>query len=98
MICGQPRVHTVKVAITDDEDNIFGPVRIFYERNSYPVNAKLNGIYRPFKNAAKESTIEPPLKLSPPVRLFQEALMIIASVPDVRGAEKTAYALVPFRV
>lgn len=48
------------------------------------------GVYRPFKKAAKESTVETPLRLSPPVRLFQEALMIIASVPDVRGAEKTA--------
>ena len=57
-----------------------------------------NGVYIPFRNAAKASTIETPLRLSPPVRLFQEALIIIASVPDVRGAEKTAYALVPFSV
>ena len=26
MICGQPRVHAVKMAITDDKDNILGPV------------------------------------------------------------------------
>jgi len=31
-----------------------------------------------------------PLKFSPPVRLFQEALMTIASIPDVLGAEKMA--------
>ena len=54
--------------------------------------------YIPFRNAAKASTIETPLRLSPPVKLFQEALIIIASVPDVRGAKKTAYALVPFRI
>ena len=54
--------------------------------------------YVPFRNAAKASTIETPLRLSPPVRLFQEAPMIIAAAPDVRGAEKSAYALVPFEV
>jgi hypothetical protein len=37
MIRGQPRVHAVKVAITNDKDNILGPVRIFYERNPYQV-------------------------------------------------------------
>ena len=64
----------------------------------HPKNTRdRNGIYIPFNDAARASTTETPLKLSPPVRLFQEALMIIASVPDVRGAEKTAYALVPFR-
>lgn len=40
MVCGQPRVHTVKVAITNDKDNIFGPVRILYKRNPYQVYAK----------------------------------------------------------
>jgi hypothetical protein len=48
------------------------------------------GVYERFKNAAKESTIETPLRFSPPVILFQEALMTIASIPDVLGAEKTA--------
>jgi hypothetical protein len=41
-------------------------------------------------NAAKERTVETPLKLYPPVRLFHEALITIASVPDVLGAEKIA--------
>jgi hypothetical protein len=40
MICGQPRVHAVKVTITNDKDNILGPVRIFYKRNPYQVYAK----------------------------------------------------------
>jgi hypothetical protein len=40
MVCGQPRVHTVKVAITNDKDNILGPVRIFYKRDPYQVYAK----------------------------------------------------------
>lgn len=35
MICTQPRVHAVKVAITDDKDNVLGPVRIFCGHNSY---------------------------------------------------------------
>jgi hypothetical protein len=90
-------MHAVKVAITNDKNNILGPVRIFYDviHTKYTQN---KWHYIPFRNAAKARTIETPLRLSPPVRLFQEALMIIASVPDVRGAEKTAYALVPFRV
>jgi hypothetical protein len=50
----------------------------------------VNGVHRPFKNPAKESTADTPLKLNPPVRLFHEALMTIASVPDVLGAGKMA--------
>jgi hypothetical protein len=49
-----------------------------------------NDIHRRFKNAAKETTAATPLRLCPPVRLFQEALMTIASVPDVLGAGKMA--------
>jgi hypothetical protein len=49
-----------------------------------------SGDHGRFKNAAKESTKDTPLRFSPPVMLFQEALMTIASIPDVLGAEKTA--------
>ena len=98
MVCGQQRVYTVKVAIANDKDYILGPVRIFYNVIHINYTQNRSGTCIPFRNAANASTIETPLRLSPPVRLFQEALMIIASVPDVRGAEKTAYALVPFKV
>jgi hypothetical protein len=49
-----------------------------------------NGVNRRFKNAARETTADTPLKLCSPVRLFQEALMTIASVPDALGAGKIA--------
>jgi hypothetical protein len=49
-----------------------------------------NGVHTRFKNAAKETTADTPLRLCPPVRLFQEALMTIASVPDALGAGKMA--------
>jgi len=41
-------------------------------------------------NAAKERTVDTPLKLYPPVKLFHGALITTASVPDVLGAEKIA--------
>ena len=41
-------------------------------------------------NVARERTVDTPLRLYPPVRLFHGALITIASVPDVLGAEKIA--------
>jgi len=58
--------------------------------NSYQNMRMRDDIYKRFKNAAKESTMDTPLKFSPPVMLFHEALTTIASDPDVLGAEKTA--------
>jgi hypothetical protein len=58
--------------------------------DSYQKMRIWDDIYKRFENAAKESTMDTPLKFSPPVMLFHEALTIIASVPDVLGAEKTA--------
>jgi hypothetical protein len=83
-------VHAVEVAVADYKDDVLGPVRIFCGPNSGHKTQTWNEIYRRFKNAAKESTVATPLTLSSPVRLFQEALMTIASIPDVLGAEKTA--------
>lgn len=50
-----------------------------------------------FRNPARDRTVATPRKLclSFPVLLNQEALMTIASDPDVRGAENTAYELTP---
>jgi len=53
----------------------------------------------PFKKFANARMVETPRMLivpSPsPIRLSQEALMTIASVPGVLGEERIAYAFVP---
>lgn len=91
MVCAQPRMYAVEVAVADHKDNVFGPMRVVCSRQYLYQKTRIGmAIYRRFKNAANDSTVDTPLKFSPPVRLFQEALMTIASVPDVLGAEKTA--------
>ena len=39
---------------------------------------------------ASASSVAAPRRLCAPLRLAQDALMMIASVPDARGAESTA--------
>jgi hypothetical protein len=51
----------------------------------------------PFRNAARDNTVDIPRKLSVPCPaiLSHEALITMASVPAARGDDITAYALLP---
>jgi hypothetical protein len=51
MIGTQPRVHAVQVAVTDDKDNVLGPVRIFCGRNSYKYTAILKWRLQTFQES-----------------------------------------------
>lgn len=51
----------------------------------------------PFRNAARDNTVDIPRKLSVPCPaiLSHDALITMASVPAARGDDITAYALLP---
>jgi hypothetical protein len=61
-----------------------------YSEDNIRERRRIKNDNRRFKNAARETTADTPLKLCSPVRLFQEALITIASVPDALGAGKIA--------
>ena len=104
MIRCDPRLHALQIAITDHEHQVFGPEGM--SCNEMRVSSTTREICeraerrsRPLRYAARDSTVAIPRRFnvpSPsPIRLSLEALTIMASVPDARGEDKTAYAFVP---
>ena len=97
VVCADPRLHTVQVAIANDKYEILRPEGVFSGdmRGSSAVETP-DSLFRYFASAR---TVETPLKFSvpspSPVLLSHEALMTIASVPEARGACSTPYAFVP---
>lgn len=89
-------MHSMEGIVTDDKDDIFRPHGIICQMSCIP-RFRSASTTLPFRNAARDSTVDIPRKLSAPcpVVLSHGALMTMASVPAARGDDITAYALLP---
>ena len=97
MVCSNPRLHSIQIAIAYDKYKILCPQGGFCSDMSYVHVKKDKNIL--LRKPASAITVDTPLKLSvpspSPVLLSHDALITMASVPDALGGCNTAYALVP---